>query len=400
AKSRRAAAIAAVLSCAFGVVLIVWGVRIQAVSMTGGGVLSVGRGVMAAFILVGIGLAPRRTSTFPLGLYKLENIIAATIGVIVLVLAYELALVSIAHLDGTYIFTNDPKYALPFFVAAALLAATMGLYKRRVSRIEGCPSLEADAYFSFADGVALVIIGVALTLDMAGVPRVDAIAGLIVACFLAVIAYHIFRNALRVLLDASVGRDVLTKAEQLAAADPGIRKVLSVDGRNSGSFIFLHLVVEPVAPDLSAAGDIARDLERRLRNALEDVDSVGIEFGTPTGSISAAIPLDTNNAVSSSFETAPKLAILEFDNGSVTANPEVVDNPALGLSGGSGVYLAVFLGRRSVDVLLVKNAIPDDDVRQTLKAYAIDVRVRPSLTNLADVTAEGIGVETRSAGTV
>jgi len=43
------------------------------------------------------------------------------------------------------------------------------------------------------------------------------------------------------------------------------------------------------------------------------------------------------------------------------------------------VHLAVYLGRHSVDVLLLKDNITDQDVLQTLQAYAITVSVEPSL---------------------
>ena len=48
----------------------------------------------------------------------------------------------------------------------------------------------------------------------------------------------------------------------------------------------------------------------------------------------------------------------------------------------------MFLGRRSVDVLLLKDAITDQDVLQTLKAYGIDVSVSPSLNDLESSGAE------------
>jgi cation diffusion facilitator family transporter len=389
AGSQRAAAIAGAVSSVFGAVLIVWGVSLHSVAMTAGGILTATRGVMAAFILAGIRLSRRHTSTFSYGLYKLENVIAAVVGVIVLIVTYELAKVSITHLNRTYLFTNDPKYALPFFLGAALLAGGMGFYKRRVARAEGCPSLKADAYFSFADAVALVIIGAALALDIAGLHRVDAIAGLIVACFLAVVGVQIFLGGLKVLLDASVSRDVLAKVREIAEADPGIRKVLSVDGRNSGSFIFLYLVVEPAAYDLVQAGDISRDLERRLKAALENVDSVGIEFSAPTDAFTAAVPLGSDgSSIAEGFESAPMVGILEMDKGTVTGKPDVVNNPDAGRSEGRGVHLAVFLGSRSVDVLLLKEDIADEEVLQTLQAYAIDVTVMPSLNDLESAGAE------------
>ncbi len=193
---------------------------------------------------------PAATSTFPYGLYKIENIFATVVGVILLVLAYELARLSIKHLGGVHVLTSDPKYALPFFLGAALLAGGMGYYKQRVAKAEGCPSLRADSYFSLADGVAMVIIGAALAIDIAGYHKVDAIAGMIVACFLAFIGYNLPRRFKG--LARRVGRPRPPRqGVKRRGGDPGVRKVLSVDGRNSGSFIFLHLVVEPAAYDLS-----------------------------------------------------------------------------------------------------------------------------------------------------
>lgn len=388
-RSERAAGIAAVISTAFGTALIVWGVSLHSVVMTAGGILALARGVMGAFILVGIRLSRRRSKGFPDGLYKVENIIASVLGVIVLILAYEVARISIRYLGGTHTLTNDPKYALPFFIAAALLAGGMGFYKRRVAQAEGCPSLKADSYFSFADGVAMVIIGVALAIDIAGYHRVDAIAGLLVACFLAVIGVQIFLGGLKVLLDASVDLDILSRVREVAAADPGIRKVLDVDGRNSGSFIFIHVTVEPAAYDLSQAGDISRELERRIKAAIPNVDRVSIEFSEPSDVFTAAVPIGSDrNSVAPDFESAPLIGLIEMDSGTVTGKPDVVDNPAVGISPGGGVHLAVFLGSHPVDVLLLKEDVSDADALQTLQAYTIDVSTKPSLNDLDSAGAE------------
>ena len=384
---------AAIVSTLFGVVLIVWGISVHSATMTGGGVLAVGRGVMALLIVVGIRLSTRHTATFPSGLYKLENLFAALVGSILLVLAYELVRASIPHLDGTLLFSRDPVYALPFFVAAALLGVVLGWVKRRVGRAEGCPSLKADAYFSFADAGALIVIGVALALDIAGVPRVDAIAGLLVAVFVAVVGLWILYGALRVLLDASVSRELLAAVRTVAEAEPGIRRVLAVDGRNSGSFVFLHVVVEPATSDLRVAQRDADAVQQRLLAAFPNVDSISIEFSEPSGELTAAVMLsDDGSQVARGFAAAPLVALVEV--GEDAPHTQVAPNPALGNPRGAGVRLAAFLGRSGVDVLLVPDppadatGLADDDVRATLAAYGIDVLARPGLTDESDaVTA-------------
>jgi cation diffusion facilitator family transporter len=388
-KSERAAGIAAGISTVFGAALIVWGVSLHSVVMSAGGIVAVARGVMGAFIIVGIRLSRRHSKGFPDGLYKVENIIASVLGAIVLILAYEVARLSIRYLGGIHTLTTDPKYALPFFIASALLAGGMGFYKRRVAKAEGCPSLKADSWFSFADAVAMVIIGIALAIDIAGYHRVDAIAGLFVACLLAVIGAQIFLGGLKVLLDASVDRNILSKVREVAGADPDIRKVLDVDGRNSGSFIFLHVTVEPAAYDLSQASDISRELERRIKAAIPNVDRVSIEFSALADEFTVAVPVASDgNSIDSGFESAPMIGLFEIDKGNIAWKPDVLENPAAGIIPGTGVHLAVHLGKRPVDVLLLKEDIKDEDVLQTLQAYAVDVSTRPSLTDLDSARVE------------
>ena len=397
-RSRRIAAIGAAISGVLGAGLIVWGLSLHSVAMTAGGVVAVVRGVMGVMVIAGIRLSLRHSKNFPDGLYKVENIFAAVIGVIVLVAAYEFARISIKHLSGTFVFTRDPKSALPFFVAFGLFAFGMGFYKRRVANAESCPSLKADSYFSFADGVALIVIGIAMAIDIAGYHRIDAIAGLLVACLLAVAGIYILLGALKVLLDASVSRDVLSTVQRIAEADPGVRKVIGVDGRNSGSFVFLHLEVEPVAYDMKQAERISQDLERRIKSAVPNVDRVSIEFTTYKDALNAAVTLAADRkAVYDGFESAPVIGLIQIDGGKVTGEPQLVDNPAVSEQDGKGVRLAVFLGKHSVQTLLLKGEVTDADVIETLQAYGIEVVTRPALTDLDSALDELVTITGKRA---
>ncbi len=60
----------------------------------------------------------------------------------------------------------------------------------------------------------------------------------------------------------------------------------------------------------------------------------------------------------------------------------MLDNPVIGVPEGSGVHLAVFLGRHPVDVLLLKEDLTDQDTLQVLQAYTIDVFTKPLLSDL------------------
>ncbi len=409
ARSQRAAALAAVVAAIFAAVLIVWGLSLGSLAMTVGGIFTAGRAVMGVLILVGIQFSRRRSATFPDGLYKLDNIVAVLVGVIILVLAYEAARLSISQLARDYSFTDNPRFALPVFVFAGALAVVMGFYKRRVAAQENCPSLKADATFSFADAAALMVIGVALGFDMAGLHRADAVAGLIVAGMLAVVGVRILVGGLRVLLDVTVDAATLQRAREVALFTPGIRRVLALAGRSSGSFIFLHLTVQPAAFDVARAADVGRALQENLKRALPRIDRVIIEFGAPNSTITAAVPVAADgDSVVVGFSSAPLIAFLESTKDSVdtkeseeTGGPlgnegslgaandpvEMVVNPALDIPAGQSICLAVFLGRRAIDVLLVRAPIDDEDVAATLRAYGVSVAVHPDLATVAEARA-------------
>jgi cation diffusion facilitator family transporter len=375
---------------------IIFGLRARSAALTAGGILVAGRATTAILILLGLRLSRKHTKTFTYGLYKLENIIAAWVGVVIIILAYELARMSIGHFDRAFAFTHYPTEALPVFLFSAVFAGSMAFYKSRVARDEESPSLQADALHSFVDMIALLIISIALVLDIMGLHRVDAIAGLIVWVFLAVSVATILAKGIKVLLDASVDKDVLFRVKQIAQADPDVKKVISVNGRSSGSFVFLHVVLEPAAYDLEEADAIAREIERRIKNALPNVDSVSVEFGTAPDVMLGAVPVSSDGrTVAGDFAGAASLAMLELESAAGEPQVNIVPNPSRATREGHGEYLAVFLGRRAADVLFLASPMADVEALYALEAYGIDVEVLPELKDLDQVAAELVALASK-----
>jgi cation diffusion facilitator family transporter len=385
-KSERTATISAVLSLIFGAGLLVYSLYYKTAIGAVGGIMAISRAVMGFLLVVGIRASRRRTKTFTEGLYKLENIIAVVIGVIILVLTYEIVKISISHIGKHYVFTSSPGYALPFFAGFAIFTAIVAFYKRRVAREENCPSLLADSWFSFADAIALLIIGIALLADVLGYDRLYVLAGLIVAVFVAVIGCAIILSGLKVLLDASVSRKVLDQVSVIASSDPDVKKVIRVEGRNSGSFIMLHVVLEPKAYDLEEAARVSRQIEEAIKGGVEYVDEVLVEFGSSGDeTIGAALVGADGRAVAHDLLSAPSLVLVDKDAEAADTSSSTVANPALAVEAGKSENLAVFLGRRGVDILYLSEPIGDDALRISLEAYGIEVVVRPDLADVAQV---------------
>jgi len=234
--------------------------------------------VASIAVLVGIRLAARRTEEFPLGLYKIENLVAVGIGVLVLISAYELAAEAIGRILAGGSRLDAPLLSVLTMVAVALVTAALGLYKSRVGRAHGSPSLQADGRHALTDAVASAGVALGVGLQWAGIPHMDSIAALVVVALVAHGGLEVARDGLRVLLDASLEDEVLNQIRRAAEHQPGVRRVLAVEGRNSGSYRFAALRIEPEAEDLAEGQRTAERVAGAARAQVERLEQVSVEL--------------------------------------------------------------------------------------------------------------------------
>lgn len=209
------------------------------------GTLVVIRFFTSLAVLAGLILSERHTSAFPQGLYKLENLVATGIGLLILFSSYELGKEAIERIVSKETSLEQPWLVIVVMSAVAAVTFFLALYKGRVGKRDNYPSLRADARHSYTDLVASAAIIVGVGLEMAGVPKTDAIAALVVVVFLVWSGIGVTVDGLKVLLDASIEKEVLHKAREIVQADPRVREVLGVLGRNSGSYRFLTVSLVP-----------------------------------------------------------------------------------------------------------------------------------------------------------
>ena len=340
----------------------------------------------SAAVFAGLRFSERHTRNFPAGLYKLENLISVLIGVMILFTAYELVRESIDKI----IRSGDELEAawLVLLVMAASTALTLWVarYKRRVGEEENSPSLLADAERSWGDVISGTAVMVGVSLEALGVPDMDAIAGLVVALYLAWTGVQVGLEGLKVLLDVSVEEAVLDRAREAAQATPGVREVREVLGRNSGSYRFLTVSVVPATYDLHEAGEVASDVRRAVEEAVEKVDRVRVEFVTEGESrLLCAVPLlEDGVTLPGRFEDAASYALLELDTGSgEVLSRDEVSNPHAADPGSEGVKPAVFLSLRGVDVLLTREKMGGRGASYVLEENGVKLAELPGAGDLA-----------------
>ena len=344
--------------------------------------------VASVAVMIGLKLSKRHSKDFPEGLYKLENMVAVAIGVLILFSAYELARESIHRLLSKQVKVSDPWVAMSTMLVVVVVTGLLAWYKGSVGKKANSPSLLADSRHSWTDTIASagVILGVGL--NAMGVHYVDSIMALVIVVILAWSGGQVIIDAFKVLLDASIGKDILDAATKAAEADPRVRRVVRVDGRNSGSYRFLHVILVPEAYDLrdaEASADSIRDL---IKAAVQNVESVQVEFvPDEADKFSIAVPLEADGStIAADLGAGDSYALLALDPDSgKLQGTSVLENPVGAEDAGRAIKLAVTMARHGADMLLVRGDEPSGGAAYVIEANGMDVVQRPDLTTLAEV---------------
>ncbi|MFW6114102.1 MAG: cation diffusion facilitator family transporter, partial [Actinomycetota bacterium] len=168
-RTEKAALISAASSAVLASGMIVVAIISGSVSLLAEGIHTVTDFVTSLAVWIGLKLSERHSETFPFGLYKLENLMAAAIGLFILFIAYELAEEAVRQIGEAVV----PEKAWLVLSVMAVTVVVMGAnswYKDKVGKEENSPGLRADARHSLADLAAAMAVLAGVGLEMAGVP--------------------------------------------------------------------------------------------------------------------------------------------------------------------------------------------------------------------------------------
>jgi len=340
----------------------------------------------AAGVLVGIKLSRLRSPDFPYGLYKLENLVALGAAGVILLTSYELARGAIEALfvpDQAAGLRNIPATLGGVVVLGALTLAWV-FYERSVARRTGSPALEADAGHLYTDVLSLLAILASLIGALCGL-RIDAFATLLIVVFVALTGWRLAVAALRVLLDASVERPVLQAVEDTITRQPHVVSLVSLRGRNSGSYRFIEALVQLDVHDLADASEIASSLEEEVRGAAPYVDSVMLHYEPyQKEHLLYAVPVtEDRRTVARHFGEAPGFLLVRVKTD--TRRVETVEhlpNPFGDMDHGKGIQVARMLVEQGADVVITRIPIEGHGSYYALR----DAHIRVIATGFAMVT--------------
>jgi cation diffusion facilitator family transporter len=278
-KAVKSFAYVALLSAGFHIILVVLkyglGVFSGSIALRADAFHSFADVLSSLGIFVGIKISERRSSTFPYGLYKVENLAALVTSLFIFLAAYEIVK-EVIHADPTAVMSNIPIAVLGLLVIVVLIFL-FSRYEMKVGRKTGSPSLVADAKHIGTDllSTAGILVGLLLGLWK---PNFDRIIAFVIALLIARLGWTIFADSVKVLLDASIKDDMLNDIRKIFFNFSPVKDVTRLSGRCSGRYKFVEAEMILDIEKLQEAHDICSSIEEEVYDCFPEIDKIHIHY--------------------------------------------------------------------------------------------------------------------------
>ena len=304
-------------------------------------------------VVLGLIISGRKSSSFPYGMYKVENFVAIIISLLLFATGYEIVHQAIFAVSEIHEFGG---WVLVLLAALVPVPFLFGRYEAGVGRRFNSPSLVADGKHFAADVLSSAIVFFGLLGQYLQVP-LDRVAAMLVAVFIVKAGWGILVNGMRVLLDASIDHETLDIIRATIDGDPAVVEVKKIMGRNSGRYVFVEAEITLRTPSLERAHQISQRIEREIAKKVPNVDHTVLHYEPRHAArIRYGIPLaDTEGSISGHFGEAPYFAIVDIDiPGRKVERTEVIANPHQQVVKGKGLSVAKYLVTFKPDIITTR----------------------------------------------
>jgi cation diffusion facilitator family transporter len=233
--------------------------------------------VAASFsVLVGIIISNKKPKEFPVGLYKVENLVAIISGLAILFAGYEIA--RDVFWEKMELKMTNFYLALGAVIISILITFFYARWEKKKAEELNSPSLKADAEHVKTDFLVLLVVLIGVIAQYLGYPIIQKIAVGIIVLFIFHSGWEILVDAIKVLLDVSVDHETIEEVKKILEKEPMIAKINSVRGRNAGSFKFIHINIQLNTDSLKEAHNYVHELEEKIKEQIPEIERVNIHY--------------------------------------------------------------------------------------------------------------------------
>lgn len=226
-------------------------------------------------VYVGIIISNKKSDLFPHGLYKVENLVALISAFAIFFAGYEIAK------DVLFEEATSIKNLPVALIVLGVTVFTTYLYSKweKKKAIElNSPSLLADSEHIKTDFYTAVVVLIGVLGQYFGYSIIEKIAVIIVIYFIFHSGFEILKEAIKVLLDASLDHESIEDIRSILAEESKIKSINTITGRNAGSYKFVQLDLSLNTDSLKEAHKLAHDIEDKIKNKMPFVEKVVIHY--------------------------------------------------------------------------------------------------------------------------
>ena len=337
--------------------------------------------VASVAVLAGVKISERESRHFPFGLYKVENVVAVAVAILIFFTGYEIAREALRGEGGS---ATVNGWMLAGVALSAAIPLVFSRYEMRVGREVNSPSLIADAQEYRVHVLSSGVVFLALIGQMVGFP-IDRYAALLIVLLIVKTGWELLVDGMRVLLDASLDIETLEQVRAIIRADPAVAEIGSLAGRNAGRYRFLEAEVELRVDDLEKAHAISQRIEKAIRAEVPHVERVRIHYEPRVRThLLYAMPLaDPAGTLSPHFGEAPYFALVTIRTADrQVEHQEVLRNPHAKVEKAKGIRVGEWLVGLKADIVVLR-----EDVHGKGPAYVFaDAGVETRLTEATTLT--------------
>lgn len=346
--------------------------------------------VASGTILIGIKISKRRSSIFPYGLYKVENLISLVVAFLIFGAGFEI--VKHAFTRGELTHLRQIPIAIIGVCLTIVITYLFSRYEYKKGQEIGSPSIVADAQHIKTDMLSSLAILVGLIGESFGI-GLDRVVALLVAVLIGKAGLEIFVDSIKVLLDASVDFATLDKVKEIVLSEPRVAKVKTIWGRSSGRYKFIELVTALNVHDFKKAHFISEQIEQRIKQEIPHVDHILIHYEPISkDSLVYSAPLDTDKiAVSEHFGDAPYFYFIKLRKDNYILEEKIISNPYATEKKGKGIKVGEWLIKNGVDVVVSRQKLEGRGPFYVLSDAGIEIITTQykTITDIKQVLVKG-----------
>jgi cation diffusion facilitator family transporter len=356
-KGQRAAKYSTLTNLALSIIKGVFGLMSGSVAIIADSIHSFSDIFASLAVYIGLKLSQRKPDEkFPYGYYKAETMASLIIAVVILISGLEIASESLHGIIDPQPL-KLPIIAILVAVLSVAVSLLLSRYEQRVGNEIESPALINDAKHSLIDVFSSLLVFAGILSSYIGYLSIQGVAGLMVALLVIWMGFKIGKDALLVLLDASIDPETVQQIKDIVLAVDGVEGVHEVRVRSSGPYLFGELHLE-TKKNLSVekAHEISDKVEEMIRREVEKLETLLVQVEpVKKDVIRFALPVKTSQGLQSQpsthFGKVPYFLIWDVQGGDIESY-QIKANPARDLEKKRGIKTAEFLVNEKVDVIL------------------------------------------------